>query len=84
VRLCLKQNQTNKPAILKSRTFSLNKVTNCSIENSLHSSFILLPGTPFSFAFWIFLKDLFIYLLNVCEYTVAVHMVVSLHMVVGD
>ena len=29
-------------------------------------------------------KDLFIYLFYVCEYTVAVQMVVSLHVVVGD
>ena len=31
-----------------------------------------------------FLKDLFIYLFYVCEYTVAVQMVVSLHVVVGN
>jgi hypothetical protein len=45
----------------------------------------LLPAEPSSQpGTFFFFKERFIYLFYVCEYTVAVQMVVSLHVVVGN
>jgi hypothetical protein len=51
-----------------------------SYEMTYHTSFSLFKKDLFIYQS----IYLFIYLLNVCEHTVAVQMVVSLHVVVGN
>jgi hypothetical protein len=57
------------------------------MHSTFHDCRVLLTVIPFQclnlFLVYIF-KDLFIYLFNVYEYTIAVQMVVSLHVVVGN